>query len=91
MKKLQLNDTEIFISSTSSLFPDQSIGIFTSQSIINTYWNARTFQNGNEITPTTLQWTTASLSNAMLISSSINIDAANSIQLAQIKIGRAHV
>ena len=80
----ELEDTEIFISSTSSLFPDQSIGIFTSQSVINTYWQPHTYQNGSEITPTTLQWITSSLSNAMLISSSINITAPNSVQVAQI-------
>lgn len=80
----ELEDTEIFISSTSSLFPDQSIGIFTSQSIINTYWQPHTYQNGVEIIPTTLQWTTSSLSNAMFISSSINITAPNSVQVAQI-------
>jgi len=80
----ELEDTEIFISSTSSLFPDQSIGIFTSQSVINTYWQPHTYQNGSEITPTTLQWITSSLSNAMLISSSINIAAPNSVQVAQI-------
>jgi hypothetical protein len=80
----ELEDTEIFISSTSSLFPDQSIGIFTSQSVINTYWQPHTYQNGSEITPTTLQWITSSLSNAMLISSSINITSPNSVQVAQI-------
>jgi hypothetical protein len=80
----ELEDTEIFISSTSSLFPDQSIGIFTSQSVIDTYWQPHTYQNGSEITPTTLQWITSSLSNAMLISSSINIAAPNSVQVAQI-------
>lgn len=80
----ELEDTEIFISSTSSLFPDQSIGIFTSQSVINTYWQPHTYQNGSEITPTTLQWITSSLSNAMLISSSIDITAPNSVQVAQI-------
>ena len=80
----ELEDTEIFISSTSSLFPDQSIGIFTSQSVIDTYWQAHTYQNGSEITPTTLQWITSSLSNAMLISSSIDITAPNSVQVAQI-------
>jgi len=80
----ELEDTEIFISSTSSLFPDQSIGIFTSQSVIDTYWQTHTYQNGSEITPTTLQWITSSLSNAMLISSSIDITAPNSVQVAQI-------
>jgi hypothetical protein len=80
----ELIDTEIFISSTSSLFPDQSIGVFTTQSVIDTYWQSHTYQNGSEITPTTLQWITSSLSNAMLISSSIDITARNSIQVAQI-------
>ena len=81
---VELDETEIFISNTASLFPDQSIGIFTSQSIINTYWQAHTYQNGVEITPTTLQWTTASMSNAMLISSSIVIANSSSVQVAQI-------
>lgn len=81
---VELEETEIFISNTASLFPDQSIGIFTSQSIIDTYWQAHTFQNGIEITPTTLQFTTASMSNAMLISSSINIANSSSVQVAQI-------
>jgi len=81
---VELDETEIFISNTASLFPDQSIGIFTSQSIIDTYWTAHTYQNGVEITPTTLQWTTASMSNAMLISSSINIANSSSVQVAQI-------
>ena len=81
---VELEETEIFISNTASMFPDQSIGIFTSQSIINTYWQAHTYQNGIEITPTTLQFTTASLSNAMLISSSINIANSSSVHVAQI-------
>lgn len=81
---VELDETEIFISNTASLFPDQSIGIFTSQSIIDTYWQAHTYQNGIEVTPTTLQWTTASMSNAMLISSSINITNSSSVQVAQI-------
>jgi hypothetical protein len=81
---VELEETEIFVSNTASMFPDQSIGIFTSQSIINTYWQAHTYQNGIEITPTTLQFTTASLSNAMLISSSINIANSRSVHVAQI-------
>jgi hypothetical protein len=81
---VELNEIELFISSTSSLYPDKSIGIFTSQSVINTYWDAHTYQNGIEITPTTLTWTTSSLSNAMLISSSIDILNKNSVQVAQI-------
>jgi hypothetical protein len=82
---VELDEIELFITSTSSLYPDKSIGTFTSQSIINAYWDAHTYQNGIEITPTTLTWTTASLANAMLISSSIDITNKNSVQVAQIK------
>ena len=88
---VELEETEIFISNTASLFPDQSIGIFTSQSIIDTYWTAHTYQNGIEITPTTLQWTTASLNDAMLISSSIDITSNNSVQVAQINSSYAGI
>ena len=81
---VELQDTEIFIANTASLYPDQSIGIFSSQSIIDTYWDAKTYLDGKEVTPTTLQWTTSSMSNAMLISSSINLSARNSVQVAQL-------
>jgi len=82
---IELAETEIFIPSTASLYPDQSIGIFTTQSIINTYWEAHTYQGRTETTAPTLTWTTASINNAMLISSATDITATNAVHVAQIK------
>jgi hypothetical protein len=82
---IELAETEIFIPSTASLYPDQSIGIFTTQSIIDTYWEAHTYQGRTETTAPTLTWTTASINNAMLISSATDITANNAVHVAQIK------
>jgi hypothetical protein len=42
---VELTETEIFIANTASLYPDTSIGVFTSQSIINAYWSAAAYQS----------------------------------------------
>ena len=76
---VELIETEIFIASTSSLYPDKSIGVFTSQSIIDTYWTASAYQNTSTLTAPILVQTTGSLDNAMKISSSINLDAINTV------------
>jgi hypothetical protein len=82
---IELAETEIFVSNTASLYPDQSIGVFVTQSTINTYWTSSTY-NGNTITTApVLTWTTASISNAMRISSSVDISAKNAVTVAQIK------
>jgi hypothetical protein len=80
---VELTETEIFIASTASLYPDTSIGLFTSQSIINAYWSAVAYQNSILSTPTTLVWNTASIDNAMKISSSINLNATDTVLKVQ--------
>ena len=83
---IELEETEIFIPSTASLFPDQSIGVFTSQNIIDTYWEAHTYQGLVETAPPpTLTWTTSSINNAMAINSVTNITAKNAVHVAQIR------
>jgi len=82
---VELVETEIFVTNTASLYPDQSIGVFVTQSTINTYWTSSTY-NGNTITAApVLTWITASISNAMRISSSVDISAKNAVTVAQIK------
>lgn len=80
---VELEETEIFVANTASLYPDQSIGIFTSQSVINTYWSASAYSQGTQTVAPTLVWTTASLNDAMKISSSIDLSANNSILIAK--------
>lgn len=82
---IELDETEIFITSTGSIEPDRSIGSFTSQSIINTYWDAHTYQGFTETTAPSLVYTTASLDSAMQIQNATSISARNAVSVAQIK------
>lgn len=80
---VELEETEIFVTNTASLYPDQPIGIFTTQSVIDTYWTASAYNGFVAAAGPTLLWTTASLNNAMQISSSLNLDANNSVLIVQ--------
>jgi hypothetical protein len=80
---VELEETEIFVTSTASLYPDESIGSFTSQSIINTYWQGFTYIGKTTGTAPTLTWSTASLNNAMSITSATNISAQNAVHVVQ--------
>ena len=82
---VELEETEIFVTSTASLFPDQSIGAFTSQSIIDTYWDAYTYTGKTTGVAPTLTWSTASLNNAMNITSATNISARNAVLVVETK------
>ena len=80
---IELDETEIFVTATASLYPDVAVGTFTTQSTINTYWTASAFNGFAAATAPTLIWTTASLNNAMKISSSLNLDLNNSVLLVR--------
>ena len=82
---VELQETEIFVTSATSLYPDTSVGFFTSQSIIDTYWEGHTYQGFNETSAPTLTWSTASLNNAMRIQNSIDISEKNTVTVVQIK------
>ena len=80
---INLDATEIFVDATGSVYPDVSIGMFTSQSVIDAYWNGHTYIGNTEITAPNLVWATSSLNNAMVISSSTDISVFNSVFVAQ--------
>jgi len=81
---IELDETEIFVTSTASIEPDRNIGFFSTQPDIDTYWEGHTYISGNEVAPPTLLFNTSSLNNAMQIQNSIDISAANTITIAQI-------
>lgn len=81
---IELTETEIFVSNATSLYPDRSIGIFTSQSIIDAYWEAAAYESTNAVTTPTLTWTTASISNAMQIVTG-NISEKNQCAIVRTK------
>jgi len=80
---VELEETEIFVANTASLFPDLAVGSFTTQSTIDTYWSASAYLQGVQTTAPALVYTTASLNNAMKISSSIDLSAKNSVLVAK--------
>ena len=80
---VELEETEIFVTSTASLYPDESIGSFTSQSIIDTYWQGFTYIGKTTGVAPTLTWSTASLNNAMSVTSVIDISAQNAVHVVQ--------
>jgi hypothetical protein len=88
---VELEETEIFVPSTASLYPDQSIGIFATQSIVDTYWEGISYNGVTTAIAPTLTWTTASIENGMLITNAINLDASSSVSIAQIKSAYAGV
>ena len=82
---IELDETEIFISSTVSIEPDRSIGIFTSQSVIDAYWEGHTYDGFVETTAPTLTYNTSDINSAMQIQNAGDISAKNSVSVAQIK------
>jgi hypothetical protein len=82
---IELEETEIFVPSTASLYPDKSIGVFVTQSTIDTYWEGKSFNGIETLAPATLTWTTASIENGMQItSSSLDLDANDKVLVSQI-------
>ena len=82
---VELEETEIFIPSTSSILPDTSIGSFTSQNIINTYWEAKAYLADATGTAPETSSISSSLDQAVLIDSSIDITADNHVLTFQTK------
>ena len=81
----EIEESEIFIESTSSLFPDETIGLFTSQSLID-FWQAETIINRAVSAPApTLIFNTSSLSNACVITSTTDISAENDVHIFRVK------
>jgi hypothetical protein len=80
-----LPNTEIFIDSTSSLTPDKSLGIFETQSIIDTYWEGHSYQGKTEIAAPTLTWTTSSINNATAIAGTLDLSNSNNVYTFQLK------
>ena len=69
---ISLEPTEIFVDATGSVFPDVSIGYFTSQSIIDSYWEVNQYNGKNTVTKPTLTFSTSSLNNSIVVTPSVS-------------------
>lgn len=68
----ELEETEIFVTSTASLTPDKSIGFLDSQLSIDSNWTARKFNGKTYSGINTLTYNTSNLNNSMYVSSVAN-------------------
>jgi len=82
---VELDETEIFVTNTGSLFPDKSVGTIESQTVINTYWEAHTYLGSIETTPPTLTYSSVDLNDAIVISSTTDITKNNEVHVVQVK------
>ena len=81
---IELEEIELFVD-TGSVFPDFAIGTFSSQNIIDTYWEAKYFNNGGLGTAPTASWTSGSIGNGVQIIplGGSDISATNSVMTFQ--------
>ena len=82
---IELEKTEIFETTTGSIYPIPPIGVFNKQDDIDVYWDGQAFAGPTTLASPTLTYTTASILNAMTISSSINLSNKNTVLVAKIK------
>jgi len=82
---VELEETEIFVPSTSSLFPDVSIGELKSQSTIDTYWEGHTYFGNTETTAPNLPYTVTNIDAAVFIRSTADISPKNHVLTFQNK------
>jgi len=81
---IELDETEIFVTNTGSLFPDKSVGTIESQTTINTYWQGVTYIGKTVSTAPTLTYSNTDLTNAIDVTSTTNIAADNAVHVLKI-------
>ena len=82
---IELEKTEIFETNTGSIYPIPPIGVFNKQDDITVFWDGQAFTGTTILTNPVLTYTTASILNAMTISSSIDLSNKNTVLVAKIK------
>ena len=82
---IELEKTEIFETTTGSIYPIPPIGVFNKQADIDDFWDGQAFAGLATLASPALTYTTASILNAMTISSSLNLSNKNTVLVAKIK------
>jgi len=82
---VELEETEIFVPSTASLFPDISIGEFKSQSTIDTFWEGHTYLGNTGSTAPVLQYSVNKIDAGANIRSNLDIRPDNHVVTFQNK------
>jgi len=82
---VEIEETEIFVPNTSSVFPDISIGEFKSQTTVNTFWEGHTYLGDTENTAPTLQYDVNKIDAGVSIRSTEDISISNHVLTFQNK------
>ena len=72
---IELEETEIFVTSTASLTPDKSIGFIDSQNTIDTYFDVRMYDNNTYLGAPSLTYNTSILNNSIYIQSNGSLNS----------------
>jgi hypothetical protein len=81
---IELEETLIFVPSTSSIDPYVNIGSFVDQLTIDTYWESHTYLGRTETTAPILIANNALLNNSLRVTPAINIPRKNDVYVLQV-------
>ena len=81
---IALEETEIFVADTSSIYPDVNIGSIINQAIIDQYWESHTYLGRTETTAPSLVYTPDSINNALHVTPGVNIPRKNDVYVLQV-------
>ena len=81
---IALEETQIFVPSTSSVDPYVNIGSIVDQATINTYWESHTYLGRTETTAPALARNNGSLNNSIRVVPAVNIPRKNDVYVLQV-------
>ena len=81
---IELEETDVFVTGTASLEPYKSIGDITSQTVINTYYTASSYLGSTRQTAPTLVYDNTDLSNALKITSNVDLSDNTRVHILQV-------
>ena len=81
---IELEETDVFVTGTASLEPYKSIGDITSQTVINTYYTASSYLGNTRQTAPTLVYDNTDLSNALKITSNVDLSDNTRVHILQV-------
>ncbi len=81
---IELEETEIFVKTTSSIEPFSNVGIISDQSTIDTYWTSATYLGRTTSTSPVLTYDNIVLNDSVLVTPAVNIPRKNDVYALQI-------
>lgn len=81
---IELEETQLFVPSTSSVDPYTNIGSIIDQNVIDTYWESHTYLGRTETTAPTLVYSADNINNSIYVTPGVNIPRKNDVYVLQV-------